>query len=934
MAKALCSLPDDAHSVDRALERLRAAGEAPTGADLREAAASARTGVEDRRAAFAADPRNRTVDVGQERYRLDVVAPDDAVRLATAPLPALAAPPAPAAAARPRTGRHARLELSTSASRQVAQAVPLPSGPDAGTLPNAATPSPGATVPPFGTAPAPAASAAGSPDASASGVASPSPVATVFVPAALPGPGTLIAPTPRSTAASAPTPPPIPTATPLAPETGPVILSNPTGAPTIPDAGPSASPTPYVPYHSAAATPAPTPTGSPQPRPLGTLAPNQLAILADRGDASTRDHTPGDFDGNVHIFYATGQIVGDHAHYDGDHTLTVTGHTYLINRAQDSILYADEIDFDTVARRAVLVGGRGETTEGVDVGKLHYSAQRIRSLGGGATHAERASFTTCDKPHSGYHVNARYIDVMPGQKIVAHNATIFLGALAIFYLPLLVIPLKTFTDPRRQTGFLPLFGYSKTEGAFVKARISFDASDTYYGYYRVEYFTKRGLGLGYDAYIGTKNFRRSATIDSYTISDRITNTRQTNINATETENLAANLRGQFALNYTGDFGAGVSLPASFNLNGSLIHSGPVSTENLTFSRFTQGKISDTYNLALIDSLNLSRNLSQQFNFSYSKYNSQIATSNTFHINTLTHYFAPFADLNLRYDKTDFSAQPFGFDSVPELQIMPHINFHGFRYPFTTQLTVGEYTEPQNHFSTQRAQGVLNYPFYARVGTSDFNAGLNVTQDYYGTGDQKGFVTQNASLSTPYGNHLVNSVTYNEANPLGPADVPFQLLDRLSGGSHSAQDVLRIFNGNIYSVQLATGTSFNRQAQPLNYQIAVRPSPRSLLLLGGFYQPGPGNGFNQTNVQGIVPLGPYTDVQFSTNVDYKNKFRLIDKNFYLTKIIDCCYRLQGSYNQDLKQFNLTADLLAFPGQSTGFGLGGSQQQAILPQSFSF
>jgi hypothetical protein len=46
----------------------------------------------------------------------------------------------------------------------------------------------------------------------------------------------------------------------------------------------------------------------------------------------------------------------------------------------------------------------------------------------------------------------------------------------------------------------------------------------------------------------------------------------------------------------------------------------------------------------------------------------------------------------------------------------------------------------------------------------------------------------------------------------------------------------------------------------------------------------------------------------------------------------CYQILASYNQDLKQFNVALQLLAFPSQSASFGLG--NQGPIIPQSFSF
>jgi len=786
---------------------------------------------------------------------------------------------------------------------------------------------------------------------------SPSPSASpslVPIPPVPAGPGQLLPPTPRSTGAATPTPVPLPTVSPTAVASGPIFLVRPSGTPApivpvgaSPASSPSASPGPSSSAsagQSSSPGPAASPLASPpvaggNPAPVPTTAPTlgpyQIVAIADRIAGSSEPHQPSDLLGNVHVFYTAGQIVGDKAHYDGDHTILMSGHTYLVNRTSDSILYADQISFDTLTRRATLINGAGETIEGVQQGKLHFSARNLTTTTDGVSHGDRASFTTCENPHGGYHIEARTIDVTPGQRLVARKAVVFLGPTAIFYLPLLVIPLRSVDDPRRQASFIPIIGYDQLEGFYIKARIGFGTSNTYYGYYRVEYYTKRGLGLGYTAVAGSKDGRRYLTVDSYTINDRIANARETNVDLQETENYSARLRSQVGVTYQGDYGPNLQLPATLNVQGSLIHQGNASTENFTFSRFTQGSLSNNLNLGFVDSINLSQQLQQQLNLSYSKFASPLSSTNTFHINTDTHLFTKFADYNLTYDKTDYSSNPFGYDRVPELQVLPHLTYGGFRFGPQLQFTAGEYTEPQNHFSTQRVQGQLNEAVYFKVlGNSDFTANYNLTQDYYGTGDLKAYDQQNAALTTPIANHIVNAVTYNEQHPIGPPDVPFQLLDRLSTGSKSAQDVIRFFNQDYYSLSLAATTNFDRMAQPINYQFNWRPSLRSYLTIGGYYGPGPGNGFGLTNVQAITPFGRDTTLELTTNVDWKNKGALIDKNIYLTRTIDNCYNLQFAYNQDLKTFNFNIVILAFPGQSAGFGFGGtSSTQGVIPQSFA-
>lgn len=765
--------------------------------------------------------------------------------------------------------------------------------------------------------------------AQASPPATPTPTASatpIPIPPIRPGPGTLLPPTPLPTGPPPMAPPPLPTPspTPTAPS-GPVYLVRPSGSPgPVRPAGASPSPSPEA-----------TPTG---PVPLPTLGPNQFAVLGDELSGSTKEGTPSDYKGNVHMFYSEGTIVGDVAHYDGDHTVTITGHTYIINRSSDAILYADKIAFDTKSGVATLTNGHGETSEGVETGKLHYSGKTLVVNRDGKTHGTGGSFTTCENQRGGYHVDSKTIDVTPGDKLIAHKSTVFLGVLGVFFLPVLIIPLKTRTDGRRQPSFVPEIGYDQADGFWVKARVGFGHDDYYYGYYRIEEFTKRGLGLGYVAYIGRRDNRRQVNVDVYTFNGYAGTGRQYNANISDLENFSQRTRGQLNFVYTGDYGPNVFLPASYSLGGSLVHNSSHSSENYQFSRSLTGSQSTSDNLAFIDQLQLSPKFSQGFNVSYTGYTSaypgQLSTStSTLHLQTLSHWFTKAADYTLTVDRTD-SQQPFGYDREPELQIIPHFGFESYRVPFQLQMTYGYYVEQQNRFSTERADFALNLgPALFKVfRTSDFSAGITLDQDLYGTGDEKASVTQNLGLTTPLSPHIVNALTYNEQNPIGPSDVPFQLLDRLSGGSHQAQDVLRIFNGDVYSLSLSTGTSFNRQAQPWLYQLTSRPSRRSTVILSGSWDPGAGNGFTTTNVQLFTPFGRETDLQFAANVDWKNKGRLEDKTIFYRRVIGDCYDIMASYNQDLKSFSLNFEVLAFPGRSGGVGI--SPNQPLLPTSFNY
>ncbi|MHB8146681.1 MAG: LPS-assembly protein LptD [Vulcanimicrobiaceae bacterium] len=756
---------------------------------------------------------------------------------------------------------------------------------------------------------------------SASPSSSPTPLATPTFPPVGGGTTTLFAtPRPRISPGSV-TPPPIPTATPNpAAENAPVFLER--GGDTPP---------PITPAGQVPPPPTPVPTGVP------TLAPNYIAILADKVTGSTKQGQPGDAIGNVHIYYAQEEIVGEKAHFDGQRTVTITGHPYIIDHARDSVLQADTIIFDTIDQTAKLVNGNGTSSQGVDRGLVHFKAKDLHSDANGVSHGLAPYVTTCENPRGGYHITGRNMDVYPGDKIVIYKAILWLGAAAVFFLPKVVIPLRTIVDDREKPHYFPNIGYDQYEGFWIKTRLTFGKNQYYYGYYRVDYFTKVGLGVGYVGFYQKRNGRRSLSVDAYGIHDRRSSTSTYNINLQEIENFSRALRGNFGFSYNSNYGPYTNLPANESFNGTIVHQSARTSQNYTFSRSQVGTQSSSNSLAFTDNRQINQKLSQAVSFnlsnSQSSFNGFSSSNSTAHFNSLTHYSTSSDDYLLTIDKT-FARQPYGINKLPELQIRPYKFLSHFIFPVNAQFTAGEYSEPSNGFSTQRLDMSFGLgPELLRVFGSDFQASGNIRQDAYGTGDLKAQIQQNMSLTTPLGKHFVNSITYNEANYNGPAFEPFQYLDQQpTTNQKNAQDLLRVFNGDTYNLSLGFSTNFNAIAQAVSYQFAARPSMRSILLLGGSFNPGPGQGFYTTNVQLAMPFGHDASLQLITDVDWKNKGRLENKVIYYTKTIGNCYQLQALYNQSQKLVTVSINILAFPNKGATFAVG--QTGPIVPTTFNF
>jgi hypothetical protein len=292
---------------------------------------------------------------------------------------------------------------------------------------------------------------------------------------------------------------------------------------------------------------------------------------------------------------------------------------------------------------------------------------------------------------------------------------------------------------------------------------------------------------------------------------------------------------------------------------------------------------------------------------------------------------------LEYDKT-FAQQPYGIDKLPEFEVRPNDFFEHFIFPLSADLVIGEYSEPTSQLATWRTDmGLVMGPATYKVFNSDFEGTINVDQYAYGTGDLKAAIEQDFSLTTPIGSHFLNSITYNEANYNGPALVPFQYLDQQpTDNTKNLQDLFRVFNDDTYDFSLGYSTNFDGVAQPWTYQLTARPSSRSVVLVSGSFVPGPGQGFETTNLQLSTPFGRDASLQFVTDIQWRGAQNISqffsDKVIYYTKTIGNCYQIQVLYSEASQAVNVGLSLLAFPNQTATFSVGEPGQ--IVPSTFNF
>ncbi len=247
------------------------------------------------------------------------------------------------------------------------------------------------------------------------------------------------------------------------------------------------------------------------------------------------------------------------------------------------------------------------------------------------------------------------MDVYPGDKIVIYKAILWLGAAAVFFLPKVVIPLRTVDNPNQRAKYFPDIGYDQYEGYWIKTRTTFGKDQYFYGYYVVNFFTKVGLGLGYVAFYQKKNGRRSANVNFYEIHDRRVNQSTDNLTLNETENISQTLRANFALGYQSNFGPYTNLPANTNINATVAHQTQHASQQYSFSRSAVGSQSSSDSFSFTDNQQFNQSLSNALNFTLRRSSSNfggIGSSNsTATFDNLTHLTTAGADYQLTIDKT-------------------------------------------------------------------------------------------------------------------------------------------------------------------------------------------------------------------------------------------------------------------------------------------
>ncbi len=208
----------------------------------------------------------------------------------------------------------------------------------------------------------------------------------------------------------------------------------------------------------------------------------------------------------------------------------------------DTVIYCDFAQCDTTTRDVMVSGDvriyRGDKVFSGDraiynldtkrisgsdfrtaAGPFMAQAHSLISTGSDSFEASKGIFTTDNSSDPGFHLKARKVRIHRNDHTEYEDVMVYVGRTPVFWLPYLYQP------ARADQSFSIAPGSRSNWGAFLLTRFTFPVSADTIGGLRLDYLTKRGVGLGVDMARGGKATASWGRFRSYYIDDQLPGTK-------------------------------------------------------------------------------------------------------------------------------------------------------------------------------------------------------------------------------------------------------------------------------------------------------------------------------------------------------------------------------------------------------------------------
>jgi len=220
---------------------------------------------------------------------------------------------------------------------------------------------------------------------------------------------------------------------------------------------------------------------------------------------------------NVAIHIGNTDIYADYAQYNpSTHDVVLRGHVRIYREA--SLYIAESGVYNTETKK---IRAQTARTESVP---YFLKGGNVTSISDNGYLVQGGNFTTNDTARPDFHLHAQKIRYYEDDRVIFQYVTAYIGNVPIFWFPYLYQSLSdTFS-------FSVTPAYTSTWGPSLLTQVMFPITDYIKGRLRLDYFGRRGPGIGFDPIIDYgKDKSSQARLKTFYIDDQNPDINQTNV---------------------------------------------------------------------------------------------------------------------------------------------------------------------------------------------------------------------------------------------------------------------------------------------------------------------------------------------------------------------------------------------------------------------
>jgi LPS-assembly protein len=193
--------------------------------------------------------------------------------------------------------------------------------------------------------------------------------------------------------------------------------------------------------------------------------------------------------GSVEIYFEDAVINSNTAIIDLNANIASAEGNVRIKR-KDYNIYSSSLTYDISEETAVAFKIKTVFYPTDIKSNLYFASYKIIDLPG-LKMGEYGSLTTCDYDEPHYHMESRWFDYYPDDKVVGYLVTLYAGPVPVLWTPYYVFNLK-----KRRSPFSFVYGQNEVEGRFLKTSFDYFINNSAYGIFYFDTTEKKGPGYG------------------------------------------------------------------------------------------------------------------------------------------------------------------------------------------------------------------------------------------------------------------------------------------------------------------------------------------------------------------------------------------------------------------------------------------------------